>query len=367
MKIAINTRFLLKDKLEGVGWYTHELTRRMVLKHPETTFYLLFDRPFDKSFIYAENVKPVLVRPPARHPTLFKIWFEYALPRVFRKIQPKVFFSPDGFCSLRSPIPTVLTIHDLSYLHYPDLISATMLRYYHKNTPKFCQKADTIITVSKFSENDIHQKFPNTKFKTRVVYNAPRDLFFQNQNKTISNETPYFLYVGSIHPRKNLQRTIQAFELFYKQVSQDVDLLIVGRIAWKTTPIMTTYRQSIARNNIQFKGSVPDSVLAELMNGSIGVLYPSLFEGFGFPLVEAMASKVPFITSNLASMPEIAGNAGILVDPTDIDEIYRAMEKIYQDDHFRQTLIDVGVQQVKKFNWDLAAAQVYQVLKNAGK
>ena len=119
MKIAINTRFLLPDRLEGFGWYTHEIARRLVARHPEDEFLFLFDRPFDPDFVYAANVRPQALFPPARHPLLWWWWFEQSVPQALHGWGADVFFSPDSYLSLRAKTPTVMTVHDLVPLHQP--------------------------------------------------------------------------------------------------------------------------------------------------------------------------------------------------------------------------------------------------------
>lgn len=124
MRIAVNTRFLQPGQLEGFGWYTHEIMSRMVRNHPEDTFLFLFDRAYDQRFVYAPNVLPLIIPPQARHPVLFRIWFDWMLPRILKREQAQVFFSPDSMCSLVSRVPVVMTCHDLVPLHFPEQIAA---------------------------------------------------------------------------------------------------------------------------------------------------------------------------------------------------------------------------------------------------
>ena len=120
MRIAINTRFLLKDKLEGIGWFTFEVVKQLVTNHPEHEFIFLFDRPYDKSFVFAKNVTPVVINPPARHPLLWYWWFEWSVPYALKKHKIDLFFSPDGYLSLKTNVPTVIVMHDLAFEHHPE-------------------------------------------------------------------------------------------------------------------------------------------------------------------------------------------------------------------------------------------------------
>src|SRR5690606_32666151 len=155
MRIAINTRLLLKGKLEGIGWYTHETIKRIVKAHPEHEFIFFFDRPYDTSFVFADNVTPVVFGPPARHPVLFYIWYEMRIPYMLRKYKVDLFVSPDGLTSLTTSVPTCLVMHDLAFEHYPHHLKASIRYYLRYFSPIFAKKATRIVTVSEFSKQDI--------------------------------------------------------------------------------------------------------------------------------------------------------------------------------------------------------------------
>ena len=155
MIIAINTRFLLKGKLEGIGWFTNEIVRRMVVNHPEHEFIFLFDRPYDPQFIFASNINPVVISPPARHPILWYIWFEWSVRRALKKYKADIFISTDGFLSLSSKVPSLLVVHDLAFEHYPQHLPFKFRYYLQKFTPKFVRKATHTITVSSYSKKDL--------------------------------------------------------------------------------------------------------------------------------------------------------------------------------------------------------------------
>ena len=155
MKIAVNTRLLLKDKLEGIGWVAYETLSRIVKAHPDDEFYFLFDRKPDPKFIFAENVKPVVLFPQARHPFLYIIYFEISVCRALRRIKPDVYLSTDAYLSLRSKTPQIAVFHDINFEHFPQDFPRLALWHYKKFFPKFDHKAKKIITVSEFSKQDI--------------------------------------------------------------------------------------------------------------------------------------------------------------------------------------------------------------------
>jgi len=369
MRIAINTRFLLSEGLEGIGRYTYELCRRLVAAHPEHQFLFLFDRPFEERFLFGEQVEGKVVPPPARHPLLWYLWFEWALPPVLEQWRADVFFSPDGYASLRTAVPTLMTIHDLAFEHFSDNIPFLAYHYCRYFTPRYCQRVERIATVSDYTRQDIEQRYGISRKKIRVCGNGCREGFhpLSDTEKEASRQRfgkgkPYFLYIGAIHPRKNVHRLIAAFTDFKERTGSQVQLLLAGRFAWQTGRVKTAYENSPFRQDIHFLGYVPDEDLPVLLGGALCFVYPSLFEGFGLPLLEAMQAEVPIITSNLASMPEVAGPAARLVNPQATNAIAHAMQEIEEKPALRQQLIQEGRQQRGKFSWDEVAAVVDDML-----
>ena len=373
MKIAVNTRFLLPGKLEGLGRYTYEVTRRLVQAHPEDEFLFFFDRPYDKQFIFGENVQAMVLPPPARHPLLWYLWFEHSVPRALKKYNPDVFFSPDGYLSLRANTPTVMVVHDLAYEHFPEAVPFLVRRYYQHYGPRFCRRADHLLAVSEYTKEDIHREYGIDESRITVSGNGCREGFSpltaaeqQKVKQEYAEGRPYFLYVGAVHPRKNTHRLIEAFGRFREKTGAIAKLLIAGRFAWQTGPVRGAFEASPFREDIRFLGFVPDENLPELMGGACGFVYPSLFEGFGLPLLEAMHCDVPLISSQNSSLPEVAGAAALLIDPLDVAQLAIAMQRLYEDQGLRQQLIEAGRRQRQKFSWDKTTEVVYQNLLKAG-
>lgn len=372
MIIAVNTRFLLNDYLEGYGYFLYETFSRIVADHPEHEFIFLFDRPFDQKFIFGKNVTPVIVSPEARHPVLWKWWYNVKVPLLLRKYKADVFVSADSFCSLTTRVPQCLVLHDLSFLHYPEFIKKSHLRFYKKYIPRFLQKARSVATVSQFSKNDIISAYKIPDAKIDVVYSAAKDIFrpvsFDIKmavKRKYTEEKEYFLYVGAIHPRKNLMNLLKAFSLFKKRQQSNMKLVIAGRLAWKNEGFIESIKTYKYRDDVVLTGYIEEQQLADLTASAWALVYPSLFEGFGVPVLEAMKCEVPVLTSSGTSMREVAGNAAVYFDATDIKDIADKMMLVYRDETFRNKLIENGKTVVQQYNWDITAKLLWQTILKA--
>ena len=371
MRIAVNTRLLLKDKLEGIGWVEYETLRRMVKAHPEVEFYFLFDKTPDKSFLFGDNVVSLTLFPPARRSLLFVWYFDWSVTRALRRIKPDLFFSPDGYLSLRTRIPSVVQFHDLSYEHFPNDIPRKYLWHYKRFFPKFARKAQRIVTVSEFSKQDIVKCYGIDSEKIDVAYNGVNEKFVpisdaekEEVRARYTNGNPYFMFVGSLHPRKNLARLFTAFDLFKSQTPSNVKLLIVGEKRWWSEPIEKAYGAMQFKDDVVFAGRLSADDLHLATAAALASVYVSYFEGFGIPILEAFRCETPVITSNVTSMPEVAGDAALLVDPFSEASIAEGMTEML-DENVRESLIEKGRQRAKDFSWDKAAEEIWNSLMKA--
>ncbi|RME11971.1 MAG: glycosyltransferase family 1 protein, partial [Bacteroidetes bacterium] len=294
------------------------------------------------------------------------------LPAVLERLKADVFLSPDNFLSLRSKLPTVLVTHDLAPFHFPEQITPIQRWYYHRFIPKFNRRAEEVVTVSNFTKQDIVKQFGIAEEKITVACNGCRDIFrpLEDSEKKAVRETfadgkPYFLYVGAVHPRKNVHGLIRAFDIFKRNTGADAGLLIGGRFAWKAGEVQQAYEASPFKKDIRFLGYLGDDKLPAVTGAAFAATYVSFFEGFGIPLLEAMRCGVPVITSNITSMPEVAGNAGLLVDPYRPEDIARGMQQLWEDPHLYREKAAAGIEQEKQFTWEGAAEVVYEALRRA--
>ena len=192
MRIAVNTRLLLPGRLEGIGRFTNETLKILVADHPEVEWVFLFDRPFDPQFVFGSNVIPVVVGPQARHPILWTLWFEFMLPRVFKKYKVDFFLSPDGYNSLNASIPSVDVIHDLNFEHNPDDVPGWAGRYLRSHFPKYARAAARVATVSNYSAKDIENTYGVDPDKIDVVYNGVDDWFSPCTDEEATNVRKLF-------------------------------------------------------------------------------------------------------------------------------------------------------------------------------
>lgn len=362
MRIAVNTRLLLKGALEGIGWYTHETLKRIVQQHPEHEFIFFFDRPYDPAFVFAPNVTPVVFGPPARHPVLFHIWYEWMVPVMLKKYKADVFLSPDGLCSLKTKVPTCLVMHDLAFEHYPMHLKWSIRHYLKKNSPLFARKAKRIVTVSSFSKEDISKRYRIPVEKIDVSYNGAHNEYHplnwqerEEIKKQYAGGSEYFVFAGALHPRKNVVNLLKAFVTFKKRQRSSMKLVIAGRMAWKYEEVEEMKANMPFKEDVIWVGYMDVAALSNLIGGAYALVYASLFEGFGIPILEALQCNVPAIVSNTSSMPEVGGDAALLVDPTDVEDIAAKMEIIYKDEALRSKLIAAAPAQVAKFGWEKAA------------
>jgi glycosyltransferase involved in cell wall biosynthesis len=368
--IAINTRFLLKNKLEGIGRFTYETAKMLTTRFAEHKFVFLFDRKFDDEFIFNSNIVPVVIPPQARHPLLWYLWFEWSVPAALRKHKPDVFLSPDGYLSLSTRVPQIPVMHDLAFIHRPDDIGGLVRNYYNHYFPKFAHKAARIATVSEFSKHDIATSYNINPAKIDVVYNGVSNAFAplsaEEQNATrqkITGGKPYFVFVGALQPRKNISNLLKAFNEFKKTDTQNTQLVIVGRKAWQTEDMDSTFEALQHKEDVVFTGRLSDEDLSATIAAALCMVYVAFFEGFGLPITEAYKCHVPVITSNVSSMPEVAGDGGLLIDPHSAESIANALKSMANDVSLREKLVQKAIERSTVFTWEKTTNLLWQSIE----
>jgi glycosyltransferase involved in cell wall biosynthesis len=361
MTIGANVRLLTGSHLEGIARYTLETIKSMALAHPTDNWILFFDRKVDVEFGFPSNVIMVVLHPQARHPLLWRWWFDIAITRALKRYKVDVFYSPDGYTSLTTSVPSVMVLHDLAYIHYPEHFGFVSLWDYKIFVPKYLKKAQSIVTVSNFVKEDIASRFPNLANKLSVAYNAYNKPNFNKGVKSIENHSgkPYFLYVGSLNPRKNIDRLIEGFLMFNAGNGYKYNLILAGKVMNLSAASIALLKNS---TNVNYLGPVTDDEKISLICNAKAMIYVSLFEGFGIPILEAFAHGVPVITSSTSSMPEVAGGAALLVDPNSTESISNAISQLVESPNLAQELIALGNKRVEDFTWQESANTIYEQL-----
>jgi glycosyltransferase involved in cell wall biosynthesis len=367
--VAVNTRLLIKNRLEGIGWFGHETLSRITKAHPEVDFHFFFDRPFDQQFIYGSNVTGHVIFPQARHPFLYYLWFEWSVKYKLDTLKPDLFLSIDGLLSLRSSVPQVAVIHDINFEHHPEYLPI-LTRWYHLYYFKrFATKASRIATVSAFSKQDIQTEYGIGSEKIDLVFNGASPSFkpFSAEEKQetqtrFSKGFSYLIYVGALQPRKNISRLLLAFDAFKHESESNVKLLLTGEKKWWSKEQENTFSNLESQGDIHFTGRLAQKELVKVMAGAEGLVYVSTYEGFGIPILEAFNCDIPVLTSNVSSMPEVGGDAAVYCDPWNVESITLGLHDLC-DASKRGERIEKGRMQREKFSWDKTAEALWRSIE----
>jgi glycosyltransferase involved in cell wall biosynthesis len=336
----------------------------------ENEYYVYIRIPREKiKYKFSQNAKVVFINQPY-------LWTQWGLAKQTFKDPLDVLFVPSHTLPLiRKPgLKTVMTVHDLGAEYLPASHQLKQQLYLKFITRYQLQTASHLIAVSKSTKNDLLKKTGVKEANISVIYegvNLSDDLpsevvIHKTLRKFELSRHKYFLYVGTIQPRKNLIRLIEAFSLFLienKAGENDMKLVIAGKPGWDYQDVISLPKQLGIADKVVFTGRVDDSQLKSLYISALALTYPSLFEGFGLPILEAYFFGLPVITSNTSSMPEVAGKGAILVNPEEVNGIMRAMQELYLDSDKRHELVRHGKEQLKKFSWSEAARQTIKVLE----
>ncbi|MCX5848855.1 MAG: glycosyltransferase family 1 protein [Deltaproteobacteria bacterium] len=371
MKIAVNARMLTQRNPSGIGRYAQETLKRITDRHREHEFLFIVDRPFPGRSAYPENVA-VARTFPSFHPLLWYPWFEFAVPLMLKKFGADLFLSVDGFCCLSTTVPTIAVIHDLNFHHYPEDMPVLISRYYNHFFPQFAKKAKVIATVSEYSKRDIVTSYGEPPGKITVTYNGVGKAFrplLEEERKNVREEltggAPYFLSVGAIHPRKNLARLLEAFEKFKKETTARTKLVLLGPRLFKTGEVFQTWQRISHKSDVLFPGIVSEERLARIYGGAHAFFFVSYFEGFGIPAIEAMSCDVPVVAADRTSLPEVCGDAALLVDPFSVNAITEAMKAVCFDETLRKNIVEIGRAQSKLFGWERTADLLWEAVERS--
>lgn len=355
LKIAVDARPLCVPTF-GIGRYTRELLGRLI-DTPDTMWYLYADRPLMET--YAD--KPNVVRRAASKANhiLSVPRTQLGFARWARQDNIDVFWSPRHHLPLCLPrdMKRVVTIHDFVWKRYPETMRAAGLWQERAIMPASLRQADAIICVSQATFEDLVHYYPDVADRAVVVPLAAS----RRQVTPVTGER-YFFFVGTLEPRKNLPRLLEAFAMARQRFSEPCRLYIAGARGWKSD-IGNLLARSGAASDVTVLDYIDDDTLHARLAGAIALCLPSLYEGFGLPALEAMQYGTPVIGGNISSIPEVVGEGGILVDPMSVNAIADALVQLASDPALRSDLSIQATQQAARFSWDAAASQTLEILR----
>lgn len=365
MIIGIDGNEANVEKKVGIGEYAFSLLHQLSLLGNSNTKFVIYlkhsprsEMPKENDFWHYRIVKPA------------KLWTQIGLPLdLYTHLpRPNVFFSPSHYAPRFSPIPTVVSIMDVSYIYFPSLFHKKDL-YQLQNWTKYSVKnAKMLLTISEASKRDIIKIYNIPEKRIVVTHLGLKESYNKSmtmnvlQNKYHITEK-YILFVGTLQPRKNIEKLIEAFSFVVKK-HNDISLVIVGKPGWLYESILAAPKKFGIEKAVKFVSFVPDEDLADFYKNAICYILPSLYEGFGLPVLEAMSHECPVITSNISSLPEAGGDAALYVDPQSTEDIAQKMTQLIENPSLRKELIEKGKKQIKKFSWEKTAKETLAVLQS---
>ncbi len=364
MRIAIDAR-KLRDY--GIGTYVRNLLRHLS-RIDSTTEYVLLCRVEDCGTVeeLGENFRAI---PETARP--YSLREQLRVPLDLRREGIDLFHAPHYVLPPLTPCKSVVTIHDCIHLRFPQYLPNRLAYAYARSSLWFAtHRSNRVLTVSEASKRDILRYFRIPEAKINVIHNAIDERFgeaptpdeIERVRERYQLNAPYVLYAGNIKPHKNLERLIEAFHtLRHDSDLEHVKMLIIGDEISKYATLRRAVHKYKLHKHVRFFGFVPDKTLAVLYRLARVFVFPSLYEGFGLPPLEAMASGTPVITSNVSSLPEVVGDAAILIDPLDPGAIADAMRRVLIDSALRETLREKGLQRVREFSWERSVRRVREI------
>ncbi len=373
-KILLDATPLLKD-LSGVGYVTYQYAKELQKLYSKISFYYawfysenLRDRPLGQYEKAVNLAKKYLPRPYILTHSLKTLIYNYTL----LSQKPDIFIQPNyiSFASIID-VPTITFIHDLSHIRYREYHPKDRVEYFDRYLQKNIEKSAKIVTISEFTKKELIDLGLCDEQKIEVIYNGVDEKFrpinerefAKVANKYDISYRSYFLFVGTLEPRKNLSTLLQSYLSYLEKSKNPLPLVLSGGIGWRSEYFDDILRKALNSGYVKRLGYVAEEDLIALYGGARAFVFPSLYEGFGLPPLEAMACATPVIASNSSSIPEVVGDAGILINPLDVDALSQALLRIEMDEDLCQTLSQKGLQRAKSFSWQSSAKALQKVIE----
>lgn len=377
MNITFDAIPLIADKITGIGWCEAGQTMKLAELYPEHRFEYSFFA--DRRGNAVRQIKQFSGRKIGLNTSCFPKKL-YRLLSVMLPVPYSAFFGKRSDIThfFNYIIPpgvkgkTVVTVHDMVYKAFSETVRGRTRFMLDAGLKKSLRRADIVVTDSEFSRSEIVKYFPWCEKKLRVVpCGVDTEKFRPCDDKqkiadvkaALGIEGEYFLYLGTIEPRKNLERLITAYSAFSKKTGDPPKLVLAGGKGWLYDGIFARVKALGLENSVIFTKYVPSGDMNALMCGALAFVFPSLYEGFGMPPLEAMACGVPVLVSGEASLPEVTGDCAVIVDPYDVKSIANGLYRLYRDEDLRRDLGRQGVERAKEFSWERSARMLYNIYK----
>ncbi len=377
MHIGIDASRLAVGRRTGTENYAYQVTRGMVREAAgRHRFSLYFNQPPTSLVLHGLDLPPNTELKSMPFP---RLWTHLRLSREMRQHPPEALFVPAHVLPLYHPARSVVTIHDLGYLYFPQAHTIAQRCYLDVSTRFSARNAHHIIAVSQATKSDLVRHYNIPPEKIKVVYHGYdhdllRPVTDEEQLAEVRNRYgikpgPYLLYIGTIQPRKNLIRLIEAFarlvgdDIFDYPQRHELQLILGGQLGWLSDPIVARVKELNLEGRIKFTGYLADEDLPSLLSGAEAFVLPSLYEGFGMGVIEAMACGCPVVCSNAGSLPEVAGNAALLHHPLDGAALEWNLRRLLTRPDLREDLRRKGFIQAARFSWERCAMETLEVLE----
>lgn len=353
----------------GIGTYTKQILKNILSIDSTNNYYLFWSGRDYESILKHSNVK-ISISSKRHH----RFWEQYYIPEILKTNKIDIYHVPQNGIGLPESKDSIYiaTIHDLIPYIMPETVGKGYLSKFISQMPRIIASVDMVITVSQWSKNDIMRIFDVPENKIAVTYLAADDMFIPMDRASASEYISkkygingnFILYLGGFSPRKNVKSILVAFSMVYKNLSRDYKVIIIGS-ARDDHQFLIKLSQSLGIDDrVCFPGYVPYEDLPSFYNAADLFVYPSLYEGFGLPTLEAMRCGTPTITSNVSSIPEIVGDGAMLINPFDTSELSKSMEKVLESNDIKADLISRGFERASSFNWEKTARETLSIYEN---
>jgi glycosyltransferase involved in cell wall biosynthesis len=365
MRVGIDARLVYYSQA-GIGQYILHLVDGLAKVDSQSEYVLLQSRKDDTTILRQPNFRRISLWTPSHHRLE-----RYALNVELMRLGLDILHSPDFIPPHRPTCKSVITVHDLAFLLYPHFLTKESARYYG-HIDQAVRWTDHIISVSESTRRDTVEHLGVPEDKITVVYEAAnpifrpvdKDLARRKVRERHNVDYPFILFVSTIEPRKNVPTLVRALWQLMECYKEDIHLVLAGGKGWLFEDAFAIVEELQLEDRVHFVGRVSSEDLLYLYNAAELLAHPAFYEGFGLPPLEAMACGLPVVVSNVSSLPEVVGDAGILIDPHDVDELTVAMWRVLNDDEIRHEMQENGLRQAARFSWERAARETVQIYRS---